>query len=88
MLKSYKSARGVYYDLNKSPYFYEDKKGNKFLFSSFKKYTMFIARLKKQEQLFEKEVENLGKMGYEVNKSYLDNIEDLPKKVYNQMIYK
>ena len=78
MIKSYKSARGVYYDLNKSPYFYEDKKGNKFLFSSFKKYTMFIARLKK----------HLGKLGYEVNKSYLDNIEDLPKKVYNQMIYK
>ena len=88
MLKSYISKRGVYYDLNKSPYFYEDNKGNKFLFSSRKKYDMFVTRLKKKQEMFHKEIDNLIRMGYEINKSYRDNIEDLPARVYNEMIYK
>ena len=82
------SARGVYYDLEKSPYIYEDKLGNVFKFSSEKKLEMFENRVKAKEKDFANEKERLKKLGYEIEKDYETNIDCLPKLVYNAMIYK
>lgn len=82
------SARGVYYDLDLSPYEYEDELGNTFKFSSEKKLDMFILRVKDKQRQFKSEIEHLNKIGYSVNKSYESNIKNLPKIVYNAMIYK
>lgn len=82
------SARGVYYDLEKSPYIYEDKLGNIFKFSSEKKLEMFENRVKAKEKDFENEKERLKKLGYDIAKDYETNIDCLPKLVYNDMIYK
>lgn len=82
------SARGVYYDLEKSPYIYEDKLGNTFKFSSEKKLEMFENRVKAKEKDFENEKERLKKLGYDIAKDYETNIDCLPKLVYNAMIYK
>lgn len=82
------SARGVYYDLEKSPYIYEDKLGNTFKFSSEKKLEMFENRVNAKEKDFENEKERLKKLGYDIAKDYQTNIDCLPKLVYNAMIYK
>lgn len=86
--KDYVSARGVYYDLDKSPYIYKDNLGNVFKFSSQKKLEMFEERLKLKELDFEKEVERLKILGYDITKDYATNINCLPKIVYNAMLYK
>lgn len=82
------STRGVYYDLEKSPYIYEDKLGNTFRFSSKKKLEMFENRVKAKEKDFENEKARLKKLGYDIVKDYESNIDCLPKLVYNAMIYK
>lgn len=82
------SARGVYYDLDISPYEYTDDIGNTFKFSSEKKLDMFIERLETKKDVWYKEKSRLAKMGYDFNKSYDNNLKNLPKIVYNAMIYK
>lgn len=86
--QNYISARGVYYDLEKSPYIYEDKLGNTFKFSSEKKLEMFENRVNAKEKDFENEKERLKKLGYDIAKDYQTNIDCLPKLVYNGMLYK
>lgn len=86
--QNYISARGVYYDLEKSPYIYEDKLGNTFKFSSEKKLEMFENRVNAKEKDFENEKERLKKLGYDIAKDYQTNIDCLPKIVYNGMLYK
>ena len=88
MLNKYKSDRGVYYDLDKSPYEYKDEYGNVYKFSSLKKLSMFEVKVKMKEQQFQKEIDNLAKMGYDLSFDYLTNKKNLPKIVYKQMIYK
>lgn len=82
------SARGVYYDLDISPYEYIDDLGNTFKFSSEKKLDMFIERLETKKDEWYKEKSRLSKMGYDFNKSYENNLKNLPKIVYNAMLYK
>lgn len=84
----YVSARGVYYDLEKSPYIYTDELGNIFKFSSRAKLKSFEARLNLKKVEFMKEAKRLEQLGYELTKAYATNEKCLPKIVYNGMIYK
>ena len=79
------SARGVYYDLEKSPYEYIDDFGKVYKFSSLKKLDMFNERIMEKETAWKKEVE---KLGYKVTDTYFTNIKRLPELIYNAMIYK
>lgn len=88
MKEEIKSARGVYYDLNLSPYEYIDDYGTVFKFSSQKKLDMFIYRIQKREEKCFKEIDSLKQLGYDVNKSYLQNRKNFPKYVYDEMKYK
>ena len=88
MKEEIKSARGVYYDLNLSPYEYIDDYGTVFKFSSQKKLDMFIYRIQKREEKCFNEIDSLKKLGYDVNKSYLQNRKNFPKYVYDEMKYK
>ena len=82
------SARGVYYDLEKSPWEYIDDNGKVFKFSSEKKLDMFISKIEEKEKAWTKEVERLKLMGYEITKDYDINKKCLPEIVYNGMLYK
>lgn len=88
MKKKFVSARGVYYDLEKSPYIYTDNLGNIFKFSSEKKLDMFIKKIKDKEDLWIKEIKRLETLGYIVTKDYFVNINRLPELIYRDMIYK
>lgn len=88
MKEEIKSARGVYYDLNLSPYEYIDDFGIVYKFSSQKKLDMFIERIKQREEKCLKEIDSLKKIGYDVNSTYFQNIKFFPKYVYNEMKYK
>lgn len=85
-----RSARGVYYNLEKSPYEYEDDYGNIFKFSSEKKLEMFIKRLALTLKRVDKEIDNLEslKCTGDFQVTYEKLKKDLPKIVYNDMIYK
>lgn len=83
------TARGVYLDLNKSPYEYRDSFGNVFKFSSKKKLEMFIEKVWKMEIKFDKEIDKLKQLGYNVNNSYIENKKYIPNNVYiKDMRYK
>lgn len=82
------SARGVYYDLELSPYEYTDDLGNIFKFSSEKKLDMFVKRVELKKEQWYKEKSQLVKLGYDFDLSYENNLKNLPKIVYNAMIYK
>lgn len=86
--KDYMSPRGVYYDLEKSPYIYEDELGNKFKFSSKAKLRSFEIKVKKKELDFAKEAKRLEELNYDITKDYLFNQKRLPEIVYNGMLYK
>lgn len=86
--RDYISARGVYYDLEKSPYIYTDELGNTFHFSSQAKLKSFEAKLKSKEFEFAKEAKRFEQLGYELTKDYATNEKCLPKLVYNGMLYK
>lgn len=88
MKQEIKSARGVYYDLNLSPYEYIDDYGVVYKFSSQKKLDMFIERIEQKQEKCLKEIDSLKKMGYDVNTSYLQNMKNFPRCVYNEMRYK
>lgn len=87
-MKKYKSARGVYYDLEKSPFIYIDDNGNVFKFSSEKKLDMFRSKLNIAECKIIEEGKKLEKLGYKITKDYFKPVKDLPKSIYNAMIYK
>lgn len=54
-----KSRRGVYYDLNKSPYVYKTPYGDLFRFSSQKKLDIYARDIKTELQRFEKIITRL-----------------------------
>ena len=64
MDKPVKSARGVYYDLSKSPYEYESPYGDLFKFSSRKKLEIYTRDIVKEIDRMTKTLErnNLGNM--------------------------
>lgn len=88
MQNKYVSARGVYYDLEKSPYEYIDELGNTFKFSSEKKLSMFENRVKTKEERYKQEIQNLAILGYDIKCDFETNRKRLPKMVYNDMLYK
>lgn len=87
MKKIVKSARGVYYDLNKSPYkiIVNDEC---FRFSSQKKLSMFNTRIKLEEEKFLKIALKLKIYGYNVSKGLEDARLRIPTIVYEKMMYK
>lgn len=82
------SRRGVYYDLTKSPYVYTDDFGNVFRFSSQKKLDIFIRKVKEAQENFNKEMENLKLLGYEIPESFTKNLQKIPELIYNRTTYK
>ena len=86
--KDYISPRGVYYDLEKSPYEATDDLGHVFKFSSQKKLNMFNVLLERRQKAWDNEIANLEKMGYIITKDYNDNLKHVPEKVYRDMLYK
>lgn len=86
--KDYISARGVYYDLEKSPFEYKDEFGAVFKFSSQAKLKIFENKVAKKELDFKRERKKLEDMGYKFNESYESNKKRLPEIVYRAMIYK
>lgn len=88
MREKYVSARGVFYDLAKSPYEYIDNNGKVFKFSSLKKLDIFNKKVQEREHAWNAEMLRLKNLGYEITKSYLDNKNRLPELIYNAMIKK
>lgn len=82
------SARGVYYDLNKSPWEFTDDLGNVFKFSSQKKLDIFCRKVKSKQAEFFAEIEKLQKLGYIVPKEYENNLPKIPKLVYDKLTEK
>ena len=86
--QNYISARGVYYDLEKSPYIYKDELGNEFKFSSQAKLKSFESKVEAKKLDYAKEAKRLESIGYVITKDYATNLKCLPKIVYNGMLYK
>ena len=88
MLEKIKSRRGVYYDLEKSPYEFQIA-GKTYKFSSKKKLDMFghklIERMDALDKCFKKiyRITDEGK-DYSINELILKMVE----KTYNEMLYK
>ena len=82
------SARGVYYNLDKSPWEYTDELGNIFKFSSQKKLDIFCRKVKEKQNQFFIEMENLKNLGFEIPEQYSKNLPKIPKMVYDKIIVK
>lgn len=84
----YKSRRGVYYDLSKSPYEFKDNFNQVFKFSSQKKLDMFVKKIEDRQTKWNLELMRLRQLGYEISKDYEANYYLIPERVYNEMQYK
>ena len=82
------SQRGVYYDLDKSPWEYTDDLGNVFKFSSKKKLEIFCRKVKDKQNQFFSEIDNLKKLGFDVPEQYSNNLPKIPKMIYDKIILK